>query len=42
MGEIVAQERAKGYLGRELGADEPSFASAHVTAAGAAGRSAKL
>ena len=41
MGEIVAQERAKGYHGRELGADEPSFV-AHVTAAGAAGRSAKL
>jgi len=37
MGEVVAQERAKGYLGRELGADEPSFARA-----GAAGRSARL
>ena len=41
MGEIVAQERAKGYHGRELGADEPSFV-AHVSAPGAAGHPARL
>ena len=37
MTHIVEEERAKGHFGRPLGADEQTFAEAHVTAAGAAG-----